>query len=139
MAYYNQELMSATIGSTTGNVQISLTNGMVPAADLHKAVAFDGTPTDLASPAVKFALAADRIIGTLVGTSNGKLQIAVQGWDVKFRAVGSRAMSVGERIKGTSTPGLVTTDGGSQGFLTSVSNSTPATNEIIRVAIVFGG
>jgi len=99
MAYFQQELMSATAGGS-GNSLITIVNGAIADSFINKAVTYDDQPGDLSNPKVKLAGNNDVVIGSIVGTSYGKLQIAVSGWDVKFLAIDGNDIVPGTRILG---------------------------------------
>lgn len=103
MAYFEQKLMSAQPGATTAsgslNPQIVITNGAIADDLIDRAVTYDGAVTDPSSPPVKLAGDGEVVIGSLVGVSYGKLQIAVEGWDVRFK-VGDAAVTQHSKIVG---------------------------------------
>lgn len=115
MAYFEQVIMSATPGGTTGNNDIiTIVNGSIADSFINKAVTYDGAPTDLANPKVKLAGAGDIVIGSILGVSHGKLQIAVGGWDIKFYSSVQTALPMGSRIIGAA---LVS---GAKGYVNAV-------------------
>ena len=102
MAYYMQELLSATAGgSAAGNDAITIVNGSIADSFINKAVTFAGQPADLANPTVKLAGDGEIVIGSIIGVSYGKLQIAVSGWDIRFLQDGVAAITPGSRIIGS--------------------------------------
>lgn len=101
MAYFEQKIMSATAGgSTTDSTIISVVNGSIADSYINKAVTYDGVPSDLANPTVKLASAGEIVLGSILGISYGKLQIAVGGWDIKFYSSIATALPQGARIIG---------------------------------------
>lgn len=104
MAYFEQKILSATAGGSsaaTPPTNIPIMNGTVADEYINRAVTFDGeeTASDMGSPKVRLADAGEVVIGAILGTSYGRLQIAVEGWDVKFK-VGAAAVTKDSRIIG---------------------------------------
>lgn len=153
MAYFEQKIMSATAGGTsTDNDIISIVNGAIADSFINKAVTYDGQPADLSNPKVKLASANDIVIGAIIGTSYGKLQIAVGGWDIKFLAVDTDVLTPGSRIVGAQMS--ATARGYVQAANVSTFNAAAAAGRgavlyggpdpgtagrIIRVTMIFGG
>ena len=159
-----QELLSATAGGTTTNRDnIPIVNGSIADSYINKSVTYDGQPSDLANPTVKLAGAGDVVIGSIVGVSYGKLQIAVSGWDVRFIQSGTTALALGARIVGATVtiggnaiPGFVAAVGGASDPPTQaeanailagrgavlhggdVSGTPTAGSVIVRVTMRFG-
>ena len=101
MAYFEQTLMSATPGGTSGtNDVITMVNGAIADSFINKSVTYDDQPSDLANPKVKLAGEGELVIGSIVGVSYGKLQIAVDGWDIKFMTKDGNDLTPGSRIVG---------------------------------------
>lgn len=157
MAYYQQTLMSAIAGGTSHSV-ITIVNGAIADSFINKAVTYDGQPSDLANPKVKLAGNNDIILGSIVGVSYGKLQIAVDGWDIKFLNHDTTDLAPGTRILGAARDGDANALGYVQGapawpgtYAAATANNiakargavlygtTTAIGGIIRVTMKFGG
>jgi len=145
MAYFEQKIMSAIAGGTSGNNDlISIVNGAIADSFINKAVTYDGQPADLANPKVKLAGNNDIVIGAIIGTSYGKLQIAVGGWDIKFLAATATVIDPGSRIVGaqqTDNHGYV--QAAPSTFLAAARGSVlkgdgSTAGRIIRVSMIFG-
>lgn len=124
MAYYQQKIMSAQPGTTTDtdheNPQIRIVNGIIAPSFINKAVTYDGDPTDLSCPAVKLAGENEVVIGALIGVAYGKLQVVVEGWDIKFlAAVGG--MTQNTRIVGGAALNVPGVTDGTPGYVNHVA------------------
>lgn len=121
MAYYEQKIISARPGPTTGtdheNPQIQIVNGTLDDSYINKAVSYDGEPTNLASPEVKLSGDGDIVIGSIIGLSYGKLQIAVDGWDIKFLVGSTVGAWGGNRIIGAVSDDVPGVTDGTPGYV----------------------
>ena len=161
MAYFEQTLMSATADETSpDNTHIEMVNGAIADSYINKAVTYDGQPSDLANPKVKLAGDDDIVIGSIVGVSYGKLQIAVDGWDVKFLVATNADIAPGTRIIGaemsatqkgyvkavSASPGATWNQAASdalseigKGRGSVLNGNVDAAGDVVRVTMKFGG
>ena len=119
MAYYQEKLLSGTPGGS-GTSLINVASGSLPLNMINRAVTYDGQPKDLANPKVKLAGNNHIVIGSILGFANNKLQIAVDGWDIKFINGTGSIMDPGARILGAAY-------GGELGFIKEESLGLPGT------------
>ena len=79
---------------------IQIVKGSLDKVYINRAVTYTGQYDN--SAAIKVRLAADneKVIGSILGYSYGKLQIAVEGWDIKFLNGTGTELQVGKRIMG---------------------------------------
>lgn len=124
MAYYEQKIMSAQPGETTNvdhlNPQIQIVKGTLDDSFINKAVTYDGPITDLSCPAVKLAELNEMVVGAIIGYSYGKLQIAVEGWDIKFIPGGHGYATQNTRIVGHISNDIPDVEDGTPGYIRTV-------------------
>ena len=128
MAYYEQTLLSAIAGGTSTNKDnIIIVNGAIEDLYINKAVTLDGDPVDLASIKVKLAGDGDVVLGSIVGVSYGKLQVVVDGWDIKFISGSSAAVTQNSRIVGAVSASITGVADGTKGYIKSyvIDPATP--------------
>lgn len=95
---FNVQKVTSYDGDIQG--QIIIENNSLDKSFINKAVTFDGNPFDIKEPRVRLALDNEMVIGSILGYSKGKLQVAVNGWDIKFINGTSYALPVGSKIVG---------------------------------------
>lgn len=71
---------------------------------INRAVTFSGNHDNLAQMKVRLARENEEVIGSIIGYSYKRLQIAVEGWDIKFINGTSDTLKVGKRILGKENP-----------------------------------
>ena len=142
MAYFQQKILSAEAGGTAktdtdSSSLIPIIGGGIPDSVINKAVTFDGVPSDLANPKVKLAASGEYVLGAIIGTSYGKLEIVVSGWDVKFINARPSILPIGVSIVGAeygSEPnavlGLVADHSVSSGDVGNAASIASAINSI---------
>ena len=154
MAYYQQKILSGTAGGTGSSV-ITVVGGAIDDSYINKAVTFDGVPADLANPKVKLAADGQMVVASIIGFSYGRLQLAADGWDIKFingtaTAIAQNVPILGAEhdsklgfIKGYAAPGTWNAAAGNtlaiaRGMVVDGGPASKAGEGIVRVAMRYG-
>jgi len=89
-----------TAATDTEDTTLYLVKGNLDKVYINRAVTFAGETDDITNIKVRLAGENEEVIGSIIGLSYGKLQIAAQGWDVKFINGTGNPLTVGKRIIG---------------------------------------
>ena len=107
---------------------IQIVDNKLPHTYINKAVTFDGYPFSIDERLVRLAGDDEFIVGSIVGYENGKLEIAVDGFDVKFINGTTSSLKAGSRIIGM-------TVNGEYGFVKSSYVHRNATGRVVNGGI----
>ena len=144
---------------STLDTLIKIENHKLDKSYFNRAVTFDRVPVfDITNPTVRLALDNEVIIGSIVGYSYSKLQIATDGWDIRFINGTANSIRLGSKIIGKAvnnkggyvqpvydkyTELIATTDetniSKSRGWIIDPGDDGQAGTSVVRAAMQFGG
>jgi len=136
--------------------QIQIVKGNLAESYINKAVTFDEDFT-ITNPKVRLAHDDSIVVGSILGYTYNKLQIAVDGWDIKFINGTTAPLVVGRKIIGknvNNNPGYIQEApdyalisgnellrSNARGHITysDSSKASVAGQSIVKVSLIFGG
>lgn len=75
-------------------------DGRINSNFINKAVTWDGYPFNIDNPKVRLVGDNEEVVGAIIGRDNGKIEVAVEGWDIQFINGTSIPLKVGSKIIG---------------------------------------
>jgi len=82
------------------DTSIVIKDGKVGGFYINKAVTWDDHPFNIENPKVKLAGDNEEVVGSIVGSDNGKIEVAVEGWDISFINGTNMPLRIGTKILG---------------------------------------